>query len=206
MLLIVKSKQHAKKAFTFIELLIALIIFTLLLSLTFPALQLAFNSAKKTEAITFISTLRSALLQYRTEYGDWPEALTNYIDANGDISIGDNQWGEVYRCLSGYTNSADGYLAENGSTNNIRHLVFMEFQSSSLSSSENPPYAGDEMNPSAVKNIIDPWLHPYHLLLDANNDHQLAIPNASQPLQSSIAIWSVGSDTNRSSSYIISWK
>lgn len=212
MSLIFNSKQRTQKAFTLVELLVALLVLTLLISLSFPMIQLAYRSTRKTEAVTFISTLRTALLQYRTEYGDWPSAVTNFIDANGDINIGfssgSNQWGELYRSLSGYTNSADGYVAANGSTNNSRHLVFMEFQSSILSASSSSPYTGDESNPASVQNILDPWRRPYRLLLDFDGDHQLTIPLSSgnTTIQSSIAVWSLGANTNKSSSTITSWK
>ncbi|MFZ5806174.1 MAG: type II secretion system protein [Verrucomicrobiota bacterium] len=199
-----QKKHH--RAFTLIELLIVLIIVTTLLGLTFPVLQLTLQSSRKTEAVALMTALRSALLQYRTEYGDWPAAVTNFTDSNGDISIGANQWGELYRSLSGYTNSADGYLAANGSTNNTRHLIFMEFPTKTLSSSTTEPYSADESAPADVQNILDPWLRPYRLLLDANGDNQLEVPLDSQMIQASIAIWSLGVDTNFATSAITSWK
>ena len=207
-----------RRGFTLIELIVTITILLLLIGLSLPAISGALNRSRKTEAMTLITSLESALTAYQTEYGKWPEALSPYVNQNGDFTIDADHpgsWGELYRSLSGYF-SGEGYLAQNGTLNNTRCLVFFVPSFSALSSQTTPPFSADTVSPPAVKTLIDPWRRPYALVLDANGDQKIRVPDtsnssASPPLvsieiQRTIGIWSTGPDPNRLSKFVTSWQ
>lgn len=206
----------ANSAFTLVELLLVVTLIAILIGLTVPAAHFAFQSARKTEAAALISSLRAALVQYQTEYGDWPGAVADFTNSDGDIVLGfgagADQWGELYRSLCGYSNGEDGYTAANGSINNSRRILFMEFQQKFLSSDTSIPLSGGESDPALVKNLIDPWNRPYRLILDANGDNTLSVPDihsqesGTVSIPSTIAIWSTGPNPTNPTRIIATWK
>lgn len=189
------------KGFTLIEILLAITIIAVIASLAMPAFRAATESSKKAEAAAVISTLKMALTQYRAEYGDWPQAIQSFTNSAGDIILGfdagENQWGELYRCLAG---------------NNPRKLMFGEFQQKIFSSSTGEPFIGNETNSDNVKNLIDPWNRPYKLVLDHNGDYKVNVPNLQNPtpemidVVTTIAIWSTAANSDLPTKYIGTWK
>jgi type II secretory pathway pseudopilin PulG len=171
-----------------------------------PAVSLGLQSAKRAEAKAFAVRLRTALEQYRTEYGEWPGAVMDFTNGDGDVEISVNGWGELYRSVCGYTNSTEGYTAANGSVNNVHQITFLEIAEKSLSSSASAPYVSGEFEAMNVVNILDPWNVPYHLVLDANGDGAVSVPDASgtQTLRASVAVWSNGGQNNKR--IVASWK
>lgn len=207
-------KNTRPHAFTLIELLVVITIVGILMSLATPSVISALNSAKRASAFTMMTKINTGLEQYRNDYNSWPPAVTNFTDANGDIVIGfdagKDKWGELYRSISGYTNSSSGYIVS-GTTNNKRLSVQTEIESKYLSASTAEPYLADAA-PADVMNIIDPWLHPYRMVLDGNYDRRLSVPDINSTavtnvtISKSIAIWSLGYTTNNPKKYIADWK
>jgi type II secretion system protein G len=73
------SFQHLSKffrGFTLIELLVVLAIVGILMSLLFPAVNGALNSARKASAQNDVVQIANAATMYQTEYGTWPTNST----------------------------------------------------------------------------------------------------------------------------------
>jgi len=63
-------------AFSLIEILIVIAIIGILMSLLFPGIQGALESAKKAETASLLTSLRNAINMYETEYGFLPNVST----------------------------------------------------------------------------------------------------------------------------------
>jgi len=64
-------------AFTLIELLIVIAIIGILMSLLFPGIQGAIESAKRAETSALLTSLRNAINLYETEYGFLPNVSSS---------------------------------------------------------------------------------------------------------------------------------
>lgn len=208
------SSKKRPTAFTLIELLVVMAIIALLSALAYPAILSALDNVKKAQAAAIVNKLKIGLAAYKTEYGTWPQSLMAYTNANGDIAITNNQWGAVVCTLSGYTNDPAGFVT-NGTTNNSRVIAYVDFQPANLSASTTAPYAKNCTNYAAVQNLIDPWQHPFQMILDGNYDNQvIGVPDitstnpsaATVSVMADIAVWSTAKTGSTPNQYIASWK
>jgi|GEM_PF-1397581 len=199
-------------AFTLIELLVVVAIIALLAGLSFPAAMKALEATKKAKALALMQRVKVGLTSYKAEYDVWPPALNAYTNANGDIFISTNSWGPLVCSLAGYTNDPTGYVT-NGTVNNSRVIKYLDFPSDCLSANTSAPFNNGCTDFSQVQNLIDPWMHPYQMLLDGNYDNQLVgVPDitstnssATVNLQGDIAIWSQANVTTPNQ-YVVTWK
>ena len=101
---------------------------------------------------------------YRAEYGHWPNVPA--ITANGDAICRSS--GDFIECLRGEEEThnprkirfLDVALARNGNSNGLVE-----------------GYTESGINPEPAK-IIDLWGEPFYLILDTNNDGEIANPEA----------------------------
>jgi prepilin-type N-terminal cleavage/methylation domain-containing protein len=202
------------RGFTLIELLVVVTIIGILVSLAVPATSMALDAAKRAEAAAFMSSMRTAMVGYSGEYGDWPPALASFTNTQGDAFVGPNTgWSSVYQVLAAVTNDTNLVFS-----NNRRQLVFMEFPPKTLTAQTYTMGAaliGNETNPVSVINVLDPWGRPYFMVVDYNYDNLVYVPNLSSTntnantvLRSSIAIWSTGKNPSSPSSgkWVGTWK
>ncbi|MCX6975127.1 MAG: prepilin-type N-terminal cleavage/methylation domain-containing protein [Verrucomicrobia bacterium] len=90
-----KSKTSA--AFTLIELLVVISIIAILAGLSFPAVNGALDSAKKTQAKSNVVQIAGAVSAYEVEYGKLPTLTGTTVDKDFmDILTGTNSRGIVF--------------------------------------------------------------------------------------------------------------
>ena len=70
---IFKNKNERSKGFTLIELMLAIAILGLLMSLAIPAYSNYSTRTKVSEAINVLASVKLAVSEYRMTQGDWPE-------------------------------------------------------------------------------------------------------------------------------------
>lgn len=176
------------RGFTLIELLVVITIIGVLAALAFPAIQGAIDAGKRAEAKTTVTSIKNALIQYQTDYGNWPGVITSATEVKG-IN------------LYGVLNGSD-------TANNPREIVYMEFASKSLRagvasvSNKTPPD-----NLATANNFVDPWHQPYRIVVDF--DYNNSITAAGTTVRTSVMVWSPGRqssyDGTDETKYVKSW-
>lgn len=204
-----------RQAFTLIELLVVITIIALLAGLAVPAVMSSMEKAKRAKASSVMTLVQTGLANYRADYNIFPASLTS-SNAEGDFVVGDgnNDWGEAIRTLSGFSNSPYGYVADNGTTNNRRLSSYVQFPVWAVSSNAyNQTLRGGCADVSKAVNLIDPWFHPFVMILDGNYDNHIAVPDitsssagATTVLYTDVAVYSMNKVTNRPKNYIASWE
>jgi prepilin-type N-terminal cleavage/methylation domain-containing protein len=203
------NNKRACRAFTLIELLVVVTIIGILAGLAVPAVGKALESARRGEAAAMVNQLRTALVQYETEYGVWPKALRSTGNSSEDKEADSV---DLYNTLI----ARDKGLNANHE-DNPRRIVFMEFNTKILrSGSPSKTNRTPPSNPSQAEFFVDPWNQLYYFKADSNYDNSIQLP---QPpftgvLASSLIIWSPGPQKDYSSDgggndinkFITSWK
>ena len=203
------------RGFTLIELLVVVTIIGILASLSVPAVNMALDAAKRADASAMIGNLQTALTSYQSEYSDWPRIVASNTNSEGDVFIGPGAWADLYQVLAAVTNNSNLVYS-----NNRRQIPFIQFPNKILSSGSYTAGSmgsiiGNETNPTAVVNVLDPWGRPYNLVLDYNYDNTIQVPNlnasvtnADQNIRASLAIWSTGKNpTNpKQGRWVGTWK
>jgi len=200
--------SNCSRGFTLIELLVVITIIGILAGLAVPAVGKALEAAKKAETGAMVNQLRTALVQYETEYGVWPSALagTGSPPADADATSED-----LYDTLIARDAGLNAEHADN-----TRRIVFMEFNTKILRSGS--PGQGNRTapaNPSSATFFVDPWSQLYYFRADSNYDNSISLPSPfTGSLSSSLIIWSPGPQKNYSSDgggteinkFVTSWK
>jgi prepilin-type N-terminal cleavage/methylation domain-containing protein len=99
-----------KKAFTFIEIIIVVVIITIIAALGYPQYKKIVTKSRSGEAIDFINTIRQLEVSYHAQYGAFAEELNLLID----IGLASSQRSKLFDY--GITNNIGyyGYTAGNG--------------------------------------------------------------------------------------------
>lgn len=105
-----RKDLRVSRAFTLVEILVVVSIIGLLAGLSIPAVGGALATARKAKAVTMANQIRTALIQFNTEYGFFP---TNNMSAQG-IGSTDAALGLI---LSGSASATN---------DNPRQIVFLE--------------------------------------------------------------------------------
>lgn len=177
---------HARlRGFTLIELLVVITIIGILAALAFPAMNGAMNAARKAEAGAMISQLRTALTSYQTEYGVYPDALRDTSATPGDYVECASDDEDLYKALIA-KKTGNAFPPDN-----VRGIVFMEFNAKILRTQVGPTYKTPPTDPSSATGFVDPWNQPYFLRADADYDNVIASP-VSGTINSGLIVWSPG--------------
>lgn len=105
-----RYRLSVSRSFTLVELLVVITIIGLLAGLTVPAVGGAMAAARKAKVTSMANQIRTALIQFQTEYGYFP---TNRVDNQGIGSTAS----ELALILSGSASATN---------NNPRRIVFLE--------------------------------------------------------------------------------
>jgi prepilin-type N-terminal cleavage/methylation domain-containing protein len=152
-----RALPRKERGFTFIELLVVMILVAILASMAYPAFSSVMERARKTQAKNDLTQIVTAVNAYYTEYGKYPIVIDDTpITNNADLF---------------YTlRAVDGGTANAGNAANPRKIVFIS-----------PPDAKDQTNSrSGIKTSdgqwYDPWGTPYRVAIDGTYDNQIT-PN-----------------------------
>ena len=179
----IKSKIRIPiRAFTLTELLLAMVIITILLGLSFPSFQGALNQTRRTQATNDLLQIITAVSAYYTEYGAYPR--TGSVTGDTTYGIG--------------TTTNDKLFNELRAVNPIQNPRGIVFFSPADAKDPGKPRSGIGIAPPNFGQYFDPWGKPYLVRLDSDYDNQLENPYAqnagSTPLRSGVIAWSFGKD------------
>ena len=124
-----KSLRRGIHSFTLIEILVVITIIGLLAGISVPAVGGALSSARKAKAMTMANQIRTAMVQFHTEYGFFP---TNGMNTRGIGTTGP----ALARVLIGSTNATN---------DNPRRIVFLEVPADFTSGGGGDPESGGIM-------------------------------------------------------------
>ena len=183
--------MHSKKsaAFTLVELLVVISIIAILAGLSFPAVNGALDSAKKTQAKSNAVQIAAAVSAYEMEYGKLPPltAGSSSSDSTGDVGS------FLTEILGGAS----------GNANNSRTITFLEMSS----------YKKSKGGTNSSGAYLDPWGSAYKITLDHSYDNSINAGTNSQSLQKKAGVWNVPSThspapspTAQTKRYVTSWE
>jgi prepilin-type N-terminal cleavage/methylation domain-containing protein len=165
--------MKSSRAFTLIELLIVIAIIGILMSLLFPAVSAAIDSARKAQAKNDVTQIATAVIAYETEYGRLP----------GTNETGAQISSDVLGALMG-SNTA--------SAPNPRSIVFLEV---------NTAKKGKSGVTNGV--FVDPWGVGYKIAFDGNYDNSIPTVGegapyntTTAPLRKKVAVWNIPPGNN----------
>lgn len=190
-------KTCLSRGYTLLELLVVIAIIALLVAIAVPAGNAILLRAKITRTKTTIHDLHTAIAGYHTEYHRYPVAQ----GAAADLEIVTDETDPLIMVLLGVgdqpmNRKGVAFFSENMTANGRSGLRY-----------------DDE---SAA--LLDPWGHPYHVLLDTDSNNLVANPDrenesgdisgpASRNLPRGVAIYSHGPDGKpRTKDDIVSWR
>ena len=180
------SKKSA--AFTLVELLVVISIIVILAGLSFPAVNGALDSAKKTHSKSNAVQIAAAVSAYDMEYGKLPPltAGSSSSDSTGDV-------GSFLTAILG---------GASGNANNSRTVTFLETSS----------YKKGKGGTNSSGAYLDPWGSAYKIALDHSYDNSISGGTNSQTLRKKVGVWNVPSTHSDSPStgaqtkrYATSW-
>lgn len=169
-------------AFTLIELLVVIAIIAILASILLPAMNAAFRKAEKTQALTDIKSIETAVKAFYSDYGKFPQGNGN-PGGSDDFSYGGVESYSVrYRPNSELMNVLRGL----DSTNNPRKTVYLEVPQDSLGTDS-----------ATTNSFIDPWGQQYEITIDTgfNNSCDDMKGGYTGVVNKVVAVWSRGPDT-----------
>ena len=194
------STNCDKRAFSLIELLVAIAIIAVFLGLAFPVFQGVQDRAKRVQAKSDLTQIVTAVNAFYTEYGKYP-VVTD------DTPIADNS--DLFYALRAVSVGANASNAIN-----MRQIVFIS-----------PPSVKDTGNPRSGiggnGQYYDPWGVAYKIAIDGTYDNQIANPYGNNngagadPVREGVIAWSYGKDKKlgnngggkfTSSDDVISWQ
>lgn len=219
-----------KQSFTLVELLVVIAIIAVLAGLAIPAVGIAKQKAKQTQARVDINSLETAFLEYEKDRGTF-RALPNYSSLTGSNYTLDNDKKIVNSFSARDTNRYYDAIMEvftftpvtGANVTNTTNLV----QGSSLRLVDFNrkrhqyfrPRAATQVDPldsssTAQFLILDPWGRRYNIAFDDNFNGYIddangfgGITTANTRINAKVMIFSYGSDKeDRAKNYICSWK
>jgi prepilin-type N-terminal cleavage/methylation domain-containing protein len=185
------TTTNSKKstAFTLVELLVVISIIVILAGLSFPAVNGAMDSAKKTHAKSNAVQIAAAVSAYDMEYGKLPplSSSSSSSDTTGDVGS------FLTAILSGVS----------GNTNNSRAITFLEM----------PSYKKGKGGTNSDGAYLDPWGGTNKIVLDYSYDNSITAGTNSQSLRKKVGVWNVPSThspvpstTAQTKRYVTSWE
>jgi prepilin-type N-terminal cleavage/methylation domain-containing protein len=195
------------RAFTFIELLVTMVLVAILASIAYPAYTSVMERARKAHAKNDLTQIVTAVNAFYTDYGTYP--VPSSLPAGSDCSFSwdvppaqrpepYNDWllNELRACTAADTTSCSG-----AATLNTRQIVYIS-----------PPIVKDPNNPKSGIGTIaanasrgkffDPWGAPYNVVIDSNYNN--SVPNiygaqsvggaGVDPILQGVVAWSNGTD------------
>lgn len=174
------SMRSVRGGFTLIELLVTIGIIAILAAILLPAISAAMKKANVAKTQAAVRSIDTALKGYNLEYSKYPEVVAGgdkvYQDANANAEII-----SVLRAINSGTLNANH-------KSNPRKISFLDVDEDSLQP------AGSSFA------YVDPWDAPYIIVIDANFDGEVTVPNYPSKINRGCAVYSKGPDGNAGTS------
>jgi len=138
-----------RRGFTLIEMLIVVVVLAILVGILLPTLIRQKNTAKIRQAVSEIRTVKSAILAYHLEYGDWPVPPSDLVDPVKDKD---------------YTDGSGG----NGASGDI--VKRLRNPPDGVPAGKPPLLDASHLKLDGADNILDPWQSNYVIRVDLDND------------------------------------
>lgn len=170
-----------RSAFTLIELLVVITIIGILTGIMLPVGHQVMKSMRKTQATKTATELRTALMNYYTEYKRFP-ALQTSTSTDTEVKT-DESTGLITALMA---------VPDSQHTKQFNRRGILFFSTKTAKSKDGPGVWGSGSN----YKLNDPWGMPYIVAYDSNYDNQIEVPSkvggGKEPLFASVAVWSWG--------------
>ena len=192
------TKSTRASAFTLLELLIVISIIAILAAIAFPATSLVMNQARKTQAAQQVANIVNAIKLYETQYSVLPLGASG-----GEEEVPTDQ--NFVDILTGHDRDQ-----------NPKEIAFLEGKEAKKPAGKKPARSGfiDEGNGS--RSLVDPWGNYYVVIMDADDDGEIRVPQSENPVRTTAVCWSYGkpesasdyksAKKNEPSDWLNSWK
>ncbi len=185
--------HNAGRGFTLIELMVVVAIIGLLAAIIVPSIATAMKSATRARAMSQITSLDGAIKRFYAEYGKMP-LPKGVLFGDADQEFTGQSQAQILQIL---LNLDDATWP--GGKRNTKQMVFLDLDPSMYwLASENrfaSTMAEVELALSGGDPYLDPWKHPYGILLDLNMDDRITgTPYAGGDMRAKVGVYSLGEE------------
>jgi prepilin-type N-terminal cleavage/methylation domain-containing protein len=202
--------RSASAGFTLVELLTVIAIIAILMGLLFPAINIAREQARKTQAKTDCAQITAAVKAYYAEYGKYP-LPTNAVTPNNpqDVIFGQSAGSSLG---SGFSNqqlfdilrnidSTGGTPAGQPNQYNPRAIIFFDAKTATDPTNPRGGFVPSNATASGMQPgaYMDPWGTEYFVDIDGDYNNQLtSLPyndfQATSAPYTGVGVFSLGKD------------
>jgi len=177
-----------RSAFSLMELLVVLTIIGILATIMMPAGQQVIKAMRKTQATKTATELRTAIMNYYSEYKRFPDFQDGVQDHFGDTLVETSGESGVVDALLAVP---DSQLAEEF---NRRGISFL-----SAKPAKEKGQSGVWKTDDGSYELYDPWGSYFQVLYDSNMDNAIKAPSKDDGafddfVITDVAVWSYGPD------------
>ena len=173
-----------KRLFTIIELIVVIAIIAILVSLLLPVIQTVRNQAKKTQAISQMNAIITAIRTYESTYGVLPVTSSTWADGTSTSAA---QYANLMALL---TDVAGPNTEASYTSGNVRNMRFLDVPTN-----------------YTTLGVLDPWGSRYLIYVDSGYTGTVVVNPGSgnETLYGTVFIYSKAGTTTPSK-YVYSWK
>ena len=170
-----------RSGFTLVELLVVITIIGILTGILLPVGHQVMKSMRKTQATKTATELRTALMNYYTEYKRFP--AVDSAGGGGDTKI--------------QTDGSKGLISAlmavpGGKTDQLNRRGILFFSTKKAKTQNSAGVFGS----GTTYKLNDPWGMPYTVVYDTDYNNQIEVPkrdgSGNEPIFATVAIWSFG--------------
>ena len=174
------TKSTRPSGFTLIELLVVISIIAILAAISIPTMGLVMNQFRKTQAATQIGNLVNAINLYESKYGTLPIGRSG-----GEEPLETNQ--DFMDILTGEDREQ-----------NPQETAFFEGKQAKKAKGKRPARAGMINEGGGSQSLVDPWGNYYIVMMDADGDKVINVPQEEEPVREDALAWSYGKPEDKS--------
>jgi len=192
-------------AFTLIELITVIAVITILMSLLYPVLMMARETARRSKASMATKQIVTSCKNYANDYGKYPPIPAALVDGSDSgrgessyYSYGDTQTGKCKVDNSQLFDVLRGIARGPNAADELNKRKQSYFEDNKATDANNPREGfadGKDFASELQGQLFDPWGKQYCIVLDADGDNMLKLDgffqDATDPIRSSAAVFSM---------------